>query len=558
MSYARDGFDPTATELKHHEGLHIDHLHLQGLGVHIVDAAKIIKLSASRQVQLVDADLTGGHTYSNSGNVRLAASVGPHVSDGLPVRYYQGNLTLDELGDMTHFADHASHDDFGDVDIRQYGKRPNKLLITDAAGAFTTMLAYKRRKMLIHMANEFIPKNGGNPEDFVYAPANKKVDNKKAQLVHFLNSLIIGSHLGNNICSGGVRPLEAQELIITPEGPLYKHPVSGEYVHNLRREVVVMSAKKEAKQSPPKTKNNTPPELPSIKPKESLDDLYGIDTIKQALRPLIAYYRHPDIMKQWNIDRPPSGVLIKGPAGTGKTTIIKALAHELGASLVIVGTSDVSVPFIGESEAALQRIFNQVRDASEPTILFFDELDASISSNNKGSDSGAHKENALAAIFKKETAEIAATNPNVILAAATNFPERIHEGLIRAGRFDLVLTVGLPDEATRTQIWRNMIIQDSVAKMMADQPDLSPDEVTSPADTGQPQPAELPLFTGDILDDATIQELVRLTDGLTGADIKNTLRQTKLQKALQQIETGHAAPISVHDLRQQLIAQQRA
>ncbi len=559
MSYEREGFDPTNTELDEYDGLQIEHLTVHGLDVHIIDVPKIIEKSASQDVQLVDSDLTGGDRYGSLGAVRLDATVGPHLSGGLPARLYRGAVTLGaHTGGMTHFADHVSHDDFGDVAIRQYGKKPNKQLITDPTGVFTTALVYKPGKHVIRMANELLPKNARHSEGVLYAPANEAVDDKRAQLIHFVSSLIIGAHLGNNVRSGGCRPLEAEGLIITPEGPLYEHPDSGAYVHNLKREVIVAGGDDDEPHSPSrKAKSESANDGPAV-PKESFGDLYGIDGIKQALRPLIAYYRYPEVMKEWNIDRPPSGVLIQGPAGTGKTTIVRALAHEIGATLSVISPSDVSKPYIGEAEAAMQRVFDQVRDADKPAIVFFDELDASISSNNKGSDSGAYKQNAVAAIFKKETAEIAASNPNVIFAAATNFPERIDEGLIRAGRFDLKLTVGLPDETARTQMLRNMIIQESVGKVAADKPDISPEDFADPVAATESQAGRLPLFTDDILDAAAIQELVRVTDGFTGADIKTLLRQTKLDKALGQVTTGHATPISLHDLRQHIVAQRRS
>jgi len=583
MSYERIGFDPTNTDSSDYEGVQVEHLKFQKLGVHIVDAAKIIKKSASEPVSLVDSGFSSSMYYGMDA-IRMTADVAPRSDSDKPsARVYQGRILLSpsSFPRSVYFADHTAHDDFAEATIHDLGDKPNHKRITDTTGTFSIALIYKPRKSSIHLSNEYpLPGSGRAhlPESFP-APANKRVRDKRAQLGHYINSLIIGAHLASNLSTGDIRPLDIDELIITPDGPLYRHPVSGEYVHNLKREVAVLSAEdRSAALSPfgslPRPgKKRTPPGLhpegqseeSTFKvPSQGLDSLYGIDTIKTALQPIIAYYKHPDIMKQWNIERPAAGILLQGPAGTGKTSIIRALAHEIGAKLREVDPSNVSKPYIGHSELAMKEVFESVRDATEPTIVFFDELDASISSSNSGRDTGAHVQNAVAAIFKKETGNIANSNPNVMFAAATNFPERIDEGLIRSGRFDITITVDLPNTEARTDMLRNLIIEaqgtpkDTPFNTVADINTLLAVSDAGEQKDGRLQDGYFTLFTQGILDDGRLRQLAATTEGYTGADLKNLLRQVKLSKALIHITTGHMVPITVQDLCNHATAMRRS
>jgi transitional endoplasmic reticulum ATPase len=235
-------------------------------------------------------------------------------------------------------------------------------------------------------------------------------------------------------------------------------------------------------------------------------------------------------MARWGARRP-QGILMYGPPGTGKTMLARALANEIGADFREIRTPEILDKWLGASERNIKRIFRDARRYREPTVMLFDEFDSIISYAGMGGDAASQAVNAVAGIFKQEMNSLIEANPNVIVVATTNFPDRVDDSLVRTGRFDVKLAIPLPDEAGRAEIIIKMI-RDLIARH----------EVSG-----------FRMFAEDL----DPHELARASAGMTGADLKEALRRTQLAKAMQEARTGTPAPpISQADL-QQCIAELR-
>jgi AAA family ATPase len=138
--------------------------------------------------------------------------------------------------------------------------------------------------------------------------------------------------------------------------------------------------------------------------------------------------------------------LLYGPPGCSKTLTVKALASESGLNFLAVKGAEILNMYIGESERILREIFQKARAAS-PSIIFFDEIDA-IASKRSSTSHGSV--NVLTTLLN-EMDGIEELR-NVLVIAATNKPEMLDPALMRPGRLDNILYIGLPDLETRTEI----------------------------------------------------------------------------------------------------------
>jgi transitional endoplasmic reticulum ATPase len=244
-----------------------------------------------------------------------------------------------------------------------------------------------------------------------------------------------------------------------------------------------------------------------------LDQLGGLDDVVSQLRDVADSFRHPEVMARWGARRP-QGILMSGPPGTGKTTLAKALATEIGASLKEIRTPDILQKWVGQSERNIKKIFTEARGYRSPTVLLFDEFDSIISYTGTPHGSADQALNSVAGIFKQELNTLVEENPNVIVVATTNFPERVDASLVRSGRFDLKLSIPLPDAAGRAEILSKLILR------LID----------------RHRTAEFAMF-GEL----DTERLAVLTDGLSGADLQEILRRVQMLKAMQEVRGDAAA-----------------
>ncbi|XP_013915268.1 PREDICTED: spermatogenesis-associated protein 5 isoform X2 [Thamnophis sirtalis] len=186
-------------------------------------------------------------------------------------------------------------------------------------------------------------------------------------------------------------------------------------------------------------------------PKISWSDIGGLEDVKLKLKQAVEWpLKHPDSFIRMGI-QPPKGVLLYGPPGCSKTMIAKALAHESGVNFLAVKGPELLNKYVGESERAVREIFRKARAVS-PSILFFDELDA-LAVERGSSSSSVNVTNRVLAQLLTEMDGIEQLK-DVTVLAATNRPDMIDKALIRPGRFDRIIYVPLPDEATRREIFK--------------------------------------------------------------------------------------------------------
>jgi AAA family ATPase len=168
-------------------------------------------------------------------------------------------------------------------------------------------------------------------------------------------------------------------------------------------------------------------------------DIGGQHDIKERLRLAIEEpLKMADAMARLNL-KPEKGVLLYGPPGCSKTMLVKALAAEAGLNFLAVKGAEIVSMYVGESERSIREIFRKARAAS-PSIIFFDEFDA-IASNRKS-------ELKVLETLLNEMDGFEELR-NVFIVAATNKPEAIDPALLRPGRFDNIVYVGLPDLEAR-------------------------------------------------------------------------------------------------------------
>jgi cell division protease FtsH len=179
------------------------------------------------------------------------------------------------------------------------------------------------------------------------------------------------------------------------------------------------------------------------------DDVAGQNEPKAELQEVIAFLRDSEAFTSVGA-RIPRGLLMVGPPGTGKTLIAKALAGEAGVSFLAVSGSDFSAPLIGIAKSRVSKLFQQARKRA-PCLIFIDEIDA-IGRKRGGGGSAADRE--FESTLNQLLVEMDGfnTTAGVIVIGATNRVDVLDPALLRPGRFDRQVHIGLPDVGGREAI----------------------------------------------------------------------------------------------------------
>ncbi|MBQ0820376.1 ATP-dependent zinc metalloprotease FtsH [Microvirga sp. HBU67558] len=179
------------------------------------------------------------------------------------------------------------------------------------------------------------------------------------------------------------------------------------------------------------------------------DDVAGQEEAKAELQEVIAFLRDSEAFTKVGA-RIPRGLLMVGPPGTGKTLIAKALAGEAGVSFMAVSGSDFSAPLIGIAKSRVAKLFEQARKKA-PCLIFIDEIDA-IGRKRGGGGSAADRE--FESTLNQLLVEMDGfnTTAGVIVIGATNRVDVLDPALLRPGRFDRQVHIGLPDIGGREAI----------------------------------------------------------------------------------------------------------
>ncbi|XP_033113460.1 ATPase family protein 2 homolog [Anneissia japonica] len=180
------------------------------------------------------------------------------------------------------------------------------------------------------------------------------------------------------------------------------------------------------------------------------DMIGGISRQLGTVREVIeAPLKNPQIFKDLGI-QPPKGVLLYGPPGVGKTMVAKAVAHEVGAHVVVINGPEVISKFYGETEAKLREIFKEAA-AKAPSLVFIDELD-SLCPKRENVTSQAEKRIVATLLTLLDGMESSNENGHVMVLGATNRPDAIDAALRRPGRFDREIEIGVPNAQDRADI----------------------------------------------------------------------------------------------------------
>ena len=226
--------------------------------------------------------------------------------------------------------------------------------------------------------------------------------------------------------------------------------------------------------------------------KVTFDDVAGADEEKEELQEIVEFLRDPQKFSALGA-RIPKGVLLVGPPGTGKTLIAKAVAGEAGVHFLSISGSDFVELYVGVGAGRVRDLFDQAKK-SAPAIVFIDEIDA-VGRQRGAGLGGGHDEREQTLNQLLVEMDGFASNEGVIVLAATNRQDILDPALLRPGRFDRQIYVGLPDIKGREEI----------LKVHARQKPLA--------------------------EDVSLRAVARPTSGFTGADLENLLNESALLAA---------------------------
>jgi len=177
------------------------------------------------------------------------------------------------------------------------------------------------------------------------------------------------------------------------------------------------------------------------------DEIGGLKEEIRRLREIVELpLRHPEIFQRLGVEAP-SGIMMHGPPGCGKTLLAKALANECEANFFSVNGPEIMNKYYGETEAKLREIFKEARE-NAPSIIFIDEIDAIA----------PKREEVFGDVEKRVVAQLLALmdglsdRGDVVVIGATNRPDSVDPALRRPGRFDREIEIGVPNAEARLEI----------------------------------------------------------------------------------------------------------
>ncbi len=236
------------------------------------------------------------------------------------------------------------------------------------------------------------------------------------------------------------------------------------------------------------------------------NDIIGIDPIIEDIKEMVMCIKSPERYRAVGASVP-KGVLLEGPPGTGKTMIAKAIANEAGCAFIQASASSFVEVFVGVGASRVRELFSRAKQY-RPCIIFIDELDA-IGAVKRDADTSGEYRQTLNELLCQLDGFV--SDGSVIVIAATNMAESLDPALKRSGRFDRIISVPLPNMQARCQLFQHYLTKLPLA------PDITSE---------------------------MIYDMITMTGGFSGADIKNLANQAAILAARDQTQkTPHVSKI---------------
>ena len=233
-----------------------------------------------------------------------------------------------------------------------------------------------------------------------------------------------------------------------------------------------------------------------IKPNVSLSSWAGSPEVLEECKEVISYLDNKEMFKQIGAEMP-KGILLEGPPGTGKTLLAKGIASETNSSFISISGSEFVELFVGMGAARVRELFTNARN-SKPCVIFIDEIDAVGRQRGTGINmANDEREQTLNQILYEMDGFN--NNDDILVLAATNRKDVLDQALLRPGRFDRIIRVPLPDKFSREKILEFYL-------------NAKPTEKT-----------------------IDIKSLAEITDGFSGAQLKNLINEAAIMSAKQNL-----------------------
>ncbi|OGB96984.1 hypothetical protein A3F06_01370 [candidate division TM6 bacterium RIFCSPHIGHO2_12_FULL_36_22] len=223
---------------------------------------------------------------------------------------------------------------------------------------------------------------------------------------------------------------------------------------------------------------------------DTFSSVAGHDEAKEELKDIVDFLKNPEKFQRLGA-RIPTGVLLTGSPGSGKTLLARAIAGEAGCSFFSVNGAEFVEMYSGVGPARMRELYRAARQHA-PSIIFIDEIDAVGRHRSGNNDHGEYDNTLLQLLVLMDGFEKSETTKPIVFIGATNFKEALDDALLRPGRFDRIVHVPLPDIKNRLKI--------------------------------------LEYFAGFTLIDARVdlKEIAKTTAGFSGAHLKNLMNEAAI------------------------------
>ncbi|XP_066504256.1 peroxisomal ATPase PEX6 [Hoplias malabaricus] len=280
------------------------------------------------------------------------------------------------------------------------------------------------------------------------------------------------------------------------------------------------------------------PKIPSVR----WQDVGGLQQVKKEILDTIHLpLEHPELL---SLGLRRSGLLLYGPPGTGKTLLAKAVATECSMTFLSVKGPELINMYVGQSEENIREVFSKAR-AAAPCIIFFDELDSLAPNRGRSGDSGGVMDRVVSQLL----AELDGlhSSGDVFVIGATNRPDLLDQSLLRPGRFDKLVYVGISeDKESQLQVLKAIVRKFKVDPTvnLSDIVERCPPQLTG---------ADLYALCSDAMMSAIKRKILRITEGLESEDTALVLCAEDFISALNTLQPS----VSEQEMNKYRVIQQK-